>query len=305
MTRFVFTINNPLVDEGEGVYLPVRNNPVSFFENGYFKFLCFQGEVGGTEETPHYQGYFELTKRERVTAVRRKLAWGYVEIAKKDKATCVHYASKPVPGCGCTKFCNPPEGIPKRMDDWEGPVLCGEVSAKQGSKKNVTVGLIKRIKGGEDPYDIILGLTDEKEASHCFNRMPSSTKLAAEVRRRKVGVRKWQTDAVFLVGIQGCGKSWFTLAKWPNAFYLSRPIGSQRLWWDGYTDQEVVIIEEAASWLELAMIKDLICVRPFSVQPRYGGTVPFVSKRIVFVSNNEPEAWWPGEDLVGERRFDE
>jgi len=63
-------------------------------------------------------------------------------------------------------------------------------------------------------------------------------------------------------------------------------------WWDGYEGQHTVIIDEFYSWLRYDFFLRLTDRYPLQVETK-GGSVQFVSRRIVFTSNTQPTEWYP------------
>jgi len=63
-------------------------------------------------------------------------------------------------------------------------------------------------------------------------------------------------------------------------------------WWDGYEGQHTVVIDEFYSWLRYDFFLRLTDRYPLQVETK-GGSVHFVSHRIVFTSNTPPSEWYP------------
>jgi len=85
-----------------------------------------------------------------------------------------------------------------------------------------------------------------------------------------------------------------------SVYWLSKPNGS-RVFWDGYSGQQDVVIDEFFGW----MPRDLMCRicdrYPFRVETK-GGTVNFTARRVFIISNNSPKSWWPRIGLGPMRR---
>lgn len=62
-------------------------------------------------------------------------------------------------------------------------------------------------------------------------------------------------------------------------------------WWDGYSGQSTVIIDEFYCWLGLDFVLRLLDRYPFAVETK-GGSVQFTSKRVVFTSNAPSTEWY-------------
>lgn len=98
-------------------------------------------------------------------------------------------------------------------------------------------------------------------------------------------------EVITLVGETGTGKSRFAFSNFPDAYYLPFPKQSGT-YWDGYEGQNTVVIEEASgarfSYTQLLSLLDRY---PMQV-PIHGGSVQFVSRRILFTTNTHPEEWY-------------
>ncbi len=296
--KWCFTINNPYVDPDTGGKIAenMEKWPDQFYPE-YFKFLIYQTEIGANG-TPHHQGYFELVKKQRFQALKKKVGdkW-HLSAAQGTKAQNVHYCSKPVDGCKC-KHCMPALGpMPKRAEGYGGPVIKGDVGAAGSGRRTDIEGVIKRIVDGEQPISIVK--EGGEDGISCFRMYRAAEWLAQNHKFANIQPRTCRTDAVYLIGEQGCGKSrlvkfWLRDA---SVYYLSQPTGNQTLWWDGYEAQENVVIEEAGPWLKIGDIKNIVNEHPWCVQGKGQRLVPFVSKRVFFVSNHEPEEWYTSDQL--------
>lgn len=108
--------------------------------------------------------------------------------------------------------------------------------------------------------------------------------------------RNWEMTIISLIGPTGCGKTRMAYDTYPDLYSLSTPKGSGT-YWDGYSGQEVVLIDEMYgnrfSWGALLMLLDRY---PFKV-PVHGGFVEFTSKVIILISNKHPRDWYTNEHL--------
>jgi len=109
-------------------------------------------------------------------------------------------------------------------------------------------------------------------------------------RRLKTVKRDWAMELVFLIGPSGTGKSRWARATYPSAYW--KPKGQ---WWDGYDGEETVVVDEMYGhcfpYTELLQLLDRY---PYAVQVK-GGVLEFVSRRIIFTSNQEPRDWYSAE----------
>jgi len=62
-------------------------------------------------------------------------------------------------------------------------------------------------------------------------------------------------------------------------------------WWDGYSGQPVVVIDEFYGWLGYDFLLRLLDRYSFAVETK-GGSVSFTSKLVIFTSNKPPSEWY-------------
>lgn len=98
--------------------------------------------------------------------------------------------------------------------------------------------------------------------------------------------RDFKTQVIVYTGPPGCGKSRKANETVGEKFYKTR--GE---WWDGYTGQEVVIIDDFYGWVKYdEMLR--VCDRYPHKVPVKGAFVEFVSKSVIITSNVEAEQWY-------------
>lgn len=98
--------------------------------------------------------------------------------------------------------------------------------------------------------------------------------------------RNHPMEVLVLWGESGSGKSRWCRDTYPEAYWVSKG-----RWWDGYKNQETVIVDEFYGWWEYDFVLRLCDRYPLNVEIKGGHTV-FNSKRIIFTSNKKWEDWW-------------
>lgn len=94
------------------------------------------------------------------------------------------------------------------------------------------------------------------------------------------------------VGGTGLGKSHDARAKYPNAYWVTRPRSrSSGVWWDGYTGQDALIIDEFYGWIPFDTILRICDQYPHSLEVK-GGTVPCMVTKVIITSNRHPYSWY-------------
>ena len=103
-----------------------------------------------------------------------------------------------------------------------------------------------------------------------------------------VTIRSFKTEVTVIWGETGVGKSKWAFDKFGGEAYWKPPNSK---WWDGYEGQSVAIIDEFYGWLSWTEILRLCDRYPCQVETK-GGSVQFVSKTLVFLSNLHPLQWY-------------
>lgn len=101
--------------------------------------------------------------------------------------------------------------------------------------------------------------------------------------------RRREVDLQIHWGVAGAGKS--EVAAVAGAFGLDL---ASKGWFDGYDDEEVVVIEEF-DWqkFDIDVVKQLFDVNPYRLNIKGSGAQSNF-KTIYLTSNSDPSGWWPG-----------
>lgn len=106
-------------------------------------------------------------------------------------------------------------------------------------------------------------------------------------------------------GPPGSGKTTTALSEYPEAWWFPES-GASNTWWDGYMDEDVIIVDEFAPdhpWT-IQKMNRLADPSPLRLQTK-GGFVCLNHSKIIFLTNIDPMTWWSNDQTVGalHRRF--
>jgi len=261
MTSFrnwCFTINN-WVDED-----------LKVFENKLIKYVIFGKEIGESG-TPHLQGYLELFKKSRLSALKKIHEKAHWENRRGNQDQAIEYCKKE------NNF-----------------IEIGEKNA-QGERTD-----LEEIKDLIDKNTPMLEIADEYFGQYIrYNK--GFEKYMLLKRNSVLSKQPEKKNVKIYWGVSGSGKSYSAHEEYPNAYV--KPQGDS--WWDGYDNQENVIIDEFTGWLPWNVLLSLTHEHNMPL-PVKGGYLPNNIKNIVFCSNINPRDWYKDKDFsIFERRIDE
>lgn len=172
----------------------------------------------------------------------------------------------------------------------------------QGSRGDLK-DVVDRIARGQDTADRIC--MDDPIFYHQYGR--TLTKAEDVALRQKY--RTWMTKGIWYWGVTGVGKSHTAFKDFnPNTHYV-KPLQDE--WWDGYTGQETVILNDFRGQLTYSEMLQLVDKWPHSVKRRNREPAPFLAKTVIVTSALNIGGVYNGiatqDDNIAqlERRFDE
>jgi hypothetical protein len=119
------------------------------------------------------------------------------------------------------------------------------------------------------------------------------------VRQQYEDVRDFQTECRVYWGPTGSGKTYHVneLVQGSEVFYLTKAMATAgQVWWDGYEDQPIVVLEEFYGWIPVSILLNMINSTPFKV-PVKGGSRSFLAKTVYITSNSSPSTWYKMEEV--------
>lgn len=266
--KWSFTLNNPTADE---------KSSLSDAQDRYT--YCIVGNEVGESGTPHLQGFIYFPSRVRMNTVKSVVGTrAHVEMSRGTIKQNFDYCSK---DGDFTEY-----GRRPMFQDEKG---AAEKERYKRAFQNAKDGLFEEIL--EDSPDIAL------RHYNVLKRIRADAVAERELPTLDANVRmKWY------YGPSGTGKSRKARSEHPHAY-----LKDCNKWWDGYLDQETVIIEDVdkrdADWL-IRKMKIWADIYPFPAEMKGSKTV-IRPKMLIVTSNYHPKDIWSLESDLGPilRRF--
>lgn len=247
------------------------------FENVHTK-LCEMEEkyqwsyvVCGEEHTPttnkaHVDGYYEYPTARKLCTELNKFnkffgkGFGDLQIARGSAGENYDYSTKES----------------KRFYE-NGTV------AKQGVRKDLLEAQ-DDIENGKSVDDLCV---EDPMLYHMYGR--TLNKLE-DIRMRKVW-RTEMTKGIWYWGCTGSGKSRHAYCNESNMYSNETHYNliNDKGWWDGYAQQDTVIINDFRGWIPYDELLQLVDRYPYSVRRRGREPLPFVSKTVIITSALPPD----------------
>lgn len=221
-----------------------------------FKYIIC-GEEVGDQGTRHVQGYFHLLRKKRLAAVKTLIGErAHLEIARGSDRQNRNYCKK-----GGQFF------------EW------GEFS--DGTPLQQIANIV--LTGSDTIRDIAVAYPEQYIRSwRGIKELFSIARLQEQ--------RDYKTEVFVLWGGPGTGKSRWCRSQCNDigidAYY--KPRG---LWWDGYTGQPTVVIDDFYGWIPYDELLKCLDRYPHRVEFK-GGYWNFNPRRIYITSNKPPQEWY-------------
>nr|UOF79010.1 rep protein [Cressdnaviricota sp.]UOF82335.1 rep protein [Cressdnaviricota sp.]UOF82790.1 rep protein [Cressdnaviricota sp.] len=274
--NWCFTLNNPtaLIDFDDAKWK----------EN--VKFAVYMKEVGESG-TPHFQGYLELKKSQRISFLRKNLPRAHLERRRGKREQAILYCLKDY-------IQNMEDRRTASDGNIENPITIPQVHLYNYEKtvENLIeecenprrVSLKERL---EDVKDLLSSGADEREiADKYFDIWCRYYRSFERYNLLITPKRSEPTSFIVIQGPTGTGKSRYAMENYPGAYWKSKDI-----WWNGYQGEEYVIFDEFYGWLPWDTLLRLGDRYPLQTETK-GGFIQFRSKKIIITTNAIPERWY-------------
>jgi len=234
------------------------------------QYCIFQVEKAPDTQAIHAQGYFQLKNPKSLTGVKRSFSGIH------------HYEPRRGTHKEAIEYCS------KEESRVRAPVSFGLGKDDQGFRSD-----LERCKAMLDDGKSMRDISDE-----CFRDYIKYHRAFENYRLIHTPLRRWQTHTTVIWGLSGAGKTFkvkqlcaeIENGDFEATYWLHAPT-DRRVWWDGYSGQRTVIIDEFEGWMANTFMKRLLDENPFKVETKFG-FVEFVAERIFITSNRCPTRWW-------------
>lgn len=267
----------------------------------YFKYIVYQVELSTSTRRPHAQGYChtvsqmttnQLKKLFSIDEFRRTV---HISSARKDAQVNTKY---------CTKLVNEEDQSIARLPGTE-PVIWGEPptygSAKEASETKPFDQIVAAIHKGKKLNDLEW---NDPDFAHCHSTIARyrnhfvQTEAAYATNNPDTSRRVF---VEFLIGLPGRGKTYDVQKNRWKASDIYTTTAMQKKWFDGYTGQPVLHIDDFSKQFDPDELK-ILCDCGINTKIEIKGAVVLAKwVHVCLCSNLQPEHWWrPTREMTQE-----
>lgn len=235
------------------------------------------------------------------------------DLVKSDKVRFIAYGEETCPTSGRKHFQtyivfsnqkHPSAKVLQKIGRMFGPIHCN-VQPMRGSLKSNAAYCSKEstlVKLGDEPkqgnradlVDVVARIVNGEESAEniCltdpgyYHQYGRTLTKAEDVAKRKM-YRTWMTEGEWYWGPTGVGKSHVAFAGYNAETHYVKPVLDE--WWDGYTGQETVIINDFRGQIPFSELLNLVDKWPHYVKRRCREPTPFMARKVIVTSALPPE----------------
>lgn len=233
--------------------------------SGKIEGLCGQAEICPESGKLHYQIYVKFNNSIRLAQV--KTIFGskvHAELRKGTEMEAIAYCTK--------ELTRKPEHSPFFFGNF----------GKQGERSDLE-GLKEQLLSGETTVEKIVIASPMKY--HQYGR----TLHKIEDLAMRMKYRTSMTTCDWIYGPTGVGKSHEAFKDYNPATHYIYKLNDGNGWQDGYTGQEIVIINDFRGEIKFGELLTLIDKWPHTLPRRGREPVPFLAKHIIITASRRPE----------------
>lgn len=252
-----WTLNNPTITEMESI-----DQLVSGDGSTGISYVIYGKEIG-EKGTPHFQGYLELNKRVRISYLKKVpgLARAHFERRRGEQGEAIAYCKK------------------------DGQWFQFGTAARCGRGRRTDLEDIRQ--------EIVEGKKEDEIADAHFTQWVQYRRSFEAYRDLKNQPRFRKDLKVYVLwGESGVGKSSYVYSRFGDDLWIStNPV---LRWFDGYTGQGVVLIDDFSGECPFRFLLRLLDVYPLRVEVK-GGSIAWNPTKIFITSNKPVQEWYHGE----------
>lgn len=245
------------------------------------KYIVF-GEEVGESGTPHLQGYVEWKEGKAISPTLLKLRVSHWEDRIATAAIAAAYCKK---------------GVQSKVE-WEELKTKGPTYGKDA--KVHEIGLISNPGKRSDLNDcaemIMCGASLEEVSAHDPGTYVKYCRGFRDLKSLQYKHRTGPPTVEWRWGVAGLGKSRIPVERHADSYYLK----TNPKWWDGYEQQDAVIIDDfhrPETDYEFRSLLQLLDRYQYRVEYK-GGSIPFNSPYVYITCEYPPSEFWKGNELA-------
>lgn len=235
-------------------------------ENKVLEFMAGGQEIAPTTGTPHIQGFFVIPKKKSLVGLKPLIpsAWRIEKMNGRLKDN-VNY-------CG------------KDGELWE------------VGKRPPGYGALAKPTNAELQHSSLQDLVDRDLISiYSVPRLQKARQILAQEALTKRYSTRTSTCGIWIHGPPGTGKTHEVFQMWGDDLYIK----AQNKWWDGYTGQATVLLDDLDTPVLGHHLKRWMDKWAATGEIK-GGTVPLIYKRFVVTSNYRPGQMWIEDQMMAQ-----